>query len=108
MSRAFFIVRKPLNTLVYHNQVNMLNKFNHDKTLHIIELTFTTLWANSADDQLVYIFLFFFSPEDRLWHFMQIVSLHEMPKSSSTENKKKKKDIFKMSSVVILTQHAKR
>ena len=43
-------------------------------------LTFTFLWANSADDKLVVFFLFF--PENRILHFMQIVSigvdLHEM------------------------------
>ena len=43
-------------------------------------LTFTTLWAFSADDRLMIFFLFF--PENRIWHFMQIVSLgdnlHEM------------------------------
>ena len=46
----------------------------------IIYLTFTTLWAFSADDRLMIFFLFF--PENRIWHFMQIVSLgdnlHEM------------------------------
>ena len=35
-------------------------------------LTFTTLWAFSADEQLMIFFLFF--PENRIWHFMQIVS----------------------------------
>ena len=35
-------------------------------------LSFTNLWANSVDDKLT-IFLFFFQ-ENRLWHFMQIVS----------------------------------
>ena len=35
-------------------------------------LTFTTLLANSADDKLVIFFLLF--PENRFWHFMQIVS----------------------------------
>ena len=43
---------------------------------------YTTLWANSADDKLLIFFLF--SPENRIWHFMQIVSigdnLHEMSK----------------------------
>ena len=43
-------------------------------------LTFTTLWAFSADDKLMIFFLFF--PENWIWHFMQIVSLgdnlHEM------------------------------
>ena len=42
-------------------------------------LTFTALWANSADDKLRMLFLF--SPENRIWHSMQIVtigdSLHE-------------------------------
>ena len=51
-------------------------------------LTFTTVCANSADDQLVIIFLFF--PENRVWHFMQIVSigdnLHEMPNPVYWEN----------------------
>ena len=32
--------------------------------------TFTTLWANSADDKLIIFVLFF--PENRLWHTMQI------------------------------------
>ena len=36
-------------------------------------LTFTTLWAFSADDKLMIFFLFF--PENWIWHFMQIVSL---------------------------------
>ena len=36
-------------------------------------LTFITLWANSADDKLMKVFLFL--PENMLWHFMQIVSL---------------------------------
>ena len=43
-------------------------------------LTFTTLWAFSADNKLMIFFLFF--PENRIRHFMQIVSLgdnlHEM------------------------------
>ena len=43
-------------------------------------LTFTTLWAFLADDKMMLFFLFF--PENRIWHFMQIVSLgdnlHEM------------------------------
>ena len=42
-------------------------------------LAFTTLWANSADDKLIF-FLFFL--ENRIRHFMHIVSdgdsLHEM------------------------------
>ena len=47
-----------------------------------IPLTFTTFLANSADDKLIFFFLFF--PENRIWHFVQIVStgnnLHEMSK----------------------------
>ena len=43
-------------------------------------LTFTTLWANSANDKLTIFFLPF--PEKKICHFMQIVSigdnLHEM------------------------------
>ena len=35
-------------------------------------LTFTTFWAFSADDRLMIFFLFF--PENRIWHFKQIVS----------------------------------
>ena len=42
-------------------------------TLIQILLTFTTLWAFSADDKMMLFFLFF--PENRIWHFMQIVSL---------------------------------
>ena len=45
-----------------------------------IVLTFTTLWADSADDKLMIFFLFF--PENRIWHFIQIFSkgdnLHEV------------------------------
>ena len=37
-----------------------------------LDLTFTTLWANSADDKLMIFFLFF--PVHRIWHFLQIVS----------------------------------
>ena len=36
-------------------------------------LTFTSLFANSANNKLIIFFLFF--PENRLLHFMQIVSL---------------------------------
>ena len=54
-------------------------------------LTFTTLWAFSADDKLMIYFLFF--PENRIRHFMQIVSsgdnLHEMSYPVSEKNKKK-------------------
>ena len=44
-----------------------------------LALTFTTLKANSADDKLI--FFLFFSPENRIWHFMQIGdNLHEISK----------------------------
>ena len=46
----------------------------------VIVLTFTTLWADSADDKLMIFFLIF--PENRIWHFIQIFSygdnLHEV------------------------------
>ena len=32
------------------------------------------LWANSLDCKLMIFFFFFFSPENRIWYFMQIVS----------------------------------
>ena len=59
--------------------------FDQDLRLPLAEsrtlLTFTTLLANSADGKLK---LFLFYPENRNWHFIQIVSisnnLHEMPK----------------------------
>ena len=46
---------------------------NKDMILYTLSSTFTTiLWANSADDKLMIFFLTF--PENRLLHFMQIVS----------------------------------
>ena len=54
--------------------------------------TITTLWANSADDILM-----IFSPENRIWHFMQIISLgdnlHVMSKPVFWEKQEK---YFKM------------
>ena len=49
--------------------------------VHNNTLTFTTLWAFSADDRLMIFFLF--SPENRIWHFMQIVSLGDNLQESS-------------------------
>ena len=61
-------------------------------------LAVTTLWTNSLDDKLtiyIYIYIYFFLgggggggggygfvcfSENRLWHFMHIVSKHEMSK----------------------------
>ena len=44
-----------------------------------MSLTFSTLWAFSADDKLIF---FLFIPGNRIWHFMQIISigdnLHEI------------------------------
>ena len=49
--------------------------------------TFSTLWANSADDKLIIFFSFFL--ENRFRHLMQIVSiednLHEMSNPVSWE-----------------------
>ena len=70
-------------------------------------LTFTTLWALSADDKLMIFFLFF--PVNRIWHFMQIVSwgdnLHEMSNPVFWEKQEK---YFKMLSAENFTQSAKR
>ena len=65
-------------------------------------LTFTTLWAFSADGKLM-IFLFF--PENRIWNFMQIVdNLHEMSNPVFWEKNKKK--YFKTLSAENFTQSA--
>ena len=57
---------------------------------------------------MLVVLLFF--PENRIWHFMQIVSLgdnlHEMSYPVSWEKKKKKK--FKMLSAENFTQSVKR
>ena len=49
-------------------------------TVHRNLLTLSMLWSDSADDKLMIFFLFFLG--NRIWHFMQIVSLgdslHEM------------------------------
>ena len=41
-----------------------------------LSLTLITFWANSADDKLVVFFLFF--SENRLRHFMKIVSYEKI------------------------------
>ena len=43
-------------------------------TITLVPLTFTTIWAISVDDKLVIFFPLFF-PENRIWHFMLIVSM---------------------------------
>ena len=73
--------------------------------LYPFRLSFTTLWSNSADNKLMIRLLFF--PENRLWYFMQIVSLgdnlHEISKPILWEKKAK---YFKMSAEMF-TQNAK-
>ena len=39
-----------------------------------MDLSITTLWANSADENLM-IFIFLIFPDNRIVHFMQIVSI---------------------------------
>ena len=53
---------------------------NHVRSSILSALTFTSLLANSADDKLTIVFLFF--QENKFSCFMQIVShiLHEMSK----------------------------
>ena len=78
-------------------------------------LTFRTLLANSAGDKLIIFFLFF--PENRTWHFMQIVSIGDKCKLSPLETicmkcqilfpMKNKKKYFKMLSAEKFTQSAK-
>ena len=40
---------------------------------YFVMLIFTPVWENSAEDILMIFFLFF--SENRIWHFMQIVSI---------------------------------
>ena len=40
---------------------------------YVLTFTITSPWANSADDKLMTLFVFF--PENRIQHFMQIVSV---------------------------------
>ena len=87
----------PNDTLCMHRMIWIFTFCTCSKTLYclvwpiyLVSLTFTTLWAFSADDKLMIFFLFF--PENRIWHFMQIVSLgdnlHEMSNPVFWENKK--------------------
>ena len=55
-------------------------------------LTFTTLWANSADDKLMIFFLFFFTRKQNLTVHRKLSGdndLHEMSNPVSGKNKKK-------------------
>ena len=69
----------------------------------VVSLFLTTLLANSAEDKLM-IFLLFFV-ENRLWHFMQIDSLHEILSPVYWE---KWEEYFNMFSAENFTQSAKR
>ena len=56
-----------------------------------LTLTFTTVLAESADNKLIMFFLFY--PEDRIWHFMQIVSWDNLQEVSNAVFWKNKKNI---------------
>ena len=47
--------------------------YSHWIPLNTLNLTLTTLWADSADDKLKWFFYIFL--ENKIWHLMQIVSL---------------------------------
>ena len=67
-------------------------------------LTFTTLWANSADAKLAIFFFFFFSPLtgfDILCKLSPGDNLHKMSNPVSGKNKRK---YFKISSAKNFTQ----
>ena len=68
-------------------------------------LTFTILWANSADDKSMMFFLFF--SENRVWHFIKLSQMETIcMKCQNLFSGKNKKKYFKMSSE-IFTQSAK-
>ena len=77
-----------------------------------LRVNFTTLLANSADDKLVIFYLFF--SENRLWHFMLIVSLETVCTKCQILFSWKNEIFFffffffKMSSAENFTQSAKR
>ena len=64
----------------------------------IVSLILIALWAISADKLMI------FFPENRLWHRIQIVSLHEMSKPVFC---KKSEKYFKILSAKMFTQHSK-
>ena len=67
-------------------------------------LTFTTLWANSADDKWMFFFLTFPRKQSLTFQLYETISR----KCQTLFSKKNKKKYFKMSSAEILTQSAKR
>ena len=56
-------------------------------------LTFTTLWANSTDDNWRHFFYFLFLPESRLWHSMRD-NLHAISNSVHFHTLKKRYYLF--------------
>ena len=63
------------------------------------QITITNLWANTADDKVMVLFLLFFQ-QNRTWHVMQIVS-NEMSKCFLGKIRKN----ITMLSVENFTQH---
>ena len=59
------------------------------------QLTFTTVWSNLDDDKFVVFVIFF--PENRIWHFMQIVFMETicMKCQNMFSGKNNKKNISK-------------
>ena len=89
------------------SETTMLWELTLFSSTHRVLLTFITLWASSAGDKMIIVFLTF--RENRLWRFMQIVSswgsLHEMSKPIFREKTRK---YLTMSSAENFTQNAKR
>ena len=83
---------------------------NDTEDVHLNYLIYLNLYHTRLIQQMTNLW-YFISPENKTWHFMQIVSsgdnLHEMSNPVFWENKKKKK-YFDMSSAENLTQDARR
>ena len=73
-TRNSYYKRKGIMYIIFTFPNTFLINSTHEFHLMCLKplLTFTTLWANSADDKLMIFFLFF--PGNRIWHFVQIVS----------------------------------
>ena len=103
----FFLSATEFSELSPQKPTNNNNVCTNTWNLNVTALAFTTLLANSADDKLTVFFLFL--PENRIWHFVQIVSirdnLHVMSKPGFLEKEEK---YFNMLSAEIFTQNAKR
>ena len=74
LAYAIYNVYNNINNNNNNNNNNNRFKISLYQTLKLkmYLLTLTALWVNSADDPLIFFFLLF--PENRIWHFMQIVS----------------------------------